>query len=254
MQRRKLPKVHADALRHCYSGKTIARTTLFEEMEKASRPTPYLCPYCLLRTPRSWDHYFPKDDYPEFSTFALNLVRVCNSCNLRKGNRFVGPVRSVVHPFIDPLPPAPMVTATVHINGTRIALTYEIAPAPGAGVNPQILALMQRHFDALSVAADMAAEGNAMVNTLVNELVAGRNVPFTAEELGIILHGRLDARQGFPFNGCDIATLMALIEAPGFLAHVNSKVNPAAPPPGHMYAAMIASKNRLALTIDALAT
>lgn len=42
------------------------------------------CPYCGLDKPRTIDHYLPKDDFPEFSIYPLNLIPCCSYCNQKK--------------------------------------------------------------------------------------------------------------------------------------------------------------------------
>lgn len=42
------------------------------------------CMYCQISRPNSFDHYLPKDTYPEFCAFALNLIPCCTICNQKK--------------------------------------------------------------------------------------------------------------------------------------------------------------------------
>lgn len=42
------------------------------------------CMYCQIKDPDSFDHFLPKDDYPEFCVLALNLIPCCTTCNKKK--------------------------------------------------------------------------------------------------------------------------------------------------------------------------
>lgn len=43
------------------------------------------CQYCTLNEVNSFDHYLPKDQFPEFIVNPKNLVPCCSNCNGRKG-------------------------------------------------------------------------------------------------------------------------------------------------------------------------
>ncbi|MCY1074112.1 HNH endonuclease [Archangium lansingense] len=62
------------------------------------------CPMCGSLSTGTLDHYLPKDEYPEFSIFSLNLIPACSHCNSsQKGTVFKGakaPER-FIHPYFD---------------------------------------------------------------------------------------------------------------------------------------------------------
>ena len=45
------------------------------------------CPYCRMVPHTSFDHYFPKSVFPEYSVFPLNLIPCCAICNPDKGSK-----------------------------------------------------------------------------------------------------------------------------------------------------------------------
>lgn len=59
------------------------------------------CPMCGLGQAKTLDHYLPKDSYPEFSVYALNLVPCCSSCNTAKGNKVGDASRRFLHAYFD---------------------------------------------------------------------------------------------------------------------------------------------------------
>lgn len=60
------------------------------------------CPMCGSAGAGTLDHVLPRDSYPEFSLFSLNLVPACK-CNSLRQNDVIGPVagQRVLHPYFD---------------------------------------------------------------------------------------------------------------------------------------------------------
>ncbi|MDB5975835.1 MAG: putative phage protein [Nevskia sp.] len=63
--------------------------------------SPDVCPMCGSFNTYNIDHFFPKDGYPEYSFFSLNLVPACR-CN-RKGRGLYnhGTRARALHPYFD---------------------------------------------------------------------------------------------------------------------------------------------------------
>lgn len=75
-----------DALLHCYNSKTAALGLLKAEIKETQDDIGKCkCQYCTVRTPETFDHYLPKEDFCEYSVLSYNLIPCCNSCNELKG-------------------------------------------------------------------------------------------------------------------------------------------------------------------------
>ena len=63
--------------------------------------SPDVCSMCGGFNPDTLDHFFPKDDYPEYTVFSKNLVPACR-CN-RNGRPLYNPATGdrALHPFFD---------------------------------------------------------------------------------------------------------------------------------------------------------
>ena len=46
-----------------------------------------ICPYCLVGTANTVDHYLPKETYPMYSVHSYNLIPACRDCNTNKGSK-----------------------------------------------------------------------------------------------------------------------------------------------------------------------
>lgn len=43
-----------------------------------------VCQYCGIGKPKTFDHFLPISDYPEFAVCAINLIPCCKDCNEKK--------------------------------------------------------------------------------------------------------------------------------------------------------------------------
>ncbi len=48
-----------------------------------------ICPFCSIGKLEEVDHYIPKEHYPEFTLYPLNLIPICNQCNKKKLDKFM---------------------------------------------------------------------------------------------------------------------------------------------------------------------
>ncbi|WP_247458982.1 HNH endonuclease signature motif containing protein [Bradyrhizobium sp. 153] len=103
------------------------------------------CPMCGSSVTGTVDHYLPKEDFPEFSVMAANLVPACSHCNSgKKGRTFRGTSRNerFLHPYFDSLAGQPLWL-------TRIIPPYEAArfeAAPIQSLSANNRELMKFHL------------------------------------------------------------------------------------------------------------
>lgn len=94
------------------------------------------CPMCGSSVTGSVDHYLPKEDFPEFSVMAANLVLACSHCNSGvKGRTFRGatPNERFLHPYFDTLASKPL--WLTRIIPPYQAAQFEPTPMPGLSAN-----------------------------------------------------------------------------------------------------------------------
>ena len=68
----------------CYGDNVEFKKVRREIFDGLSSSNQTKCPYCMLSRPNTLEHYFDKDDYPEFSAYVPNLVPCCSECNTEK--------------------------------------------------------------------------------------------------------------------------------------------------------------------------
>lgn len=70
---------------------------------KEAREQAGTCPMCGSFFTTNLDHYFPKEDFPEWSVFSKNLIPACH-CNIRRKRILTGKHshrERVLHPYYD---------------------------------------------------------------------------------------------------------------------------------------------------------
>jgi 5-methylcytosine-specific restriction endonuclease McrA len=220
---RKWSDATIDAMQHCYNGSSQSRNTVLDAIETAVTPTPFLCPYCLIRQPASFDHFLPKDAFPEFAVLAWNLILVCNSCNLRKGNRFVGQPRHILNPYFDPIPETALLHAEIVIDPDHIRIHFFIDTLEDEVPN-ELLALAERHITALGLKQNLMREGSTFISSLIQAFAAAGPEAVSAESLAARLDERMAGFDGFPVNYWQAAVIAALESDPNLLAYVNARI------------------------------
>ncbi|WP_456797488.1 HNH endonuclease [Bradyrhizobium sp. USDA 4473] len=87
------------------------------------------CPMCGSSVTGSVDHFLPKEDFPEFSLMAANLVPACSHCNSgakRQTYKGASADERFLHPYFDALAAKPL--WLTKIIGPYSAARFEAAP------------------------------------------------------------------------------------------------------------------------------
>lgn len=94
-----IPNQIAIFLRKHYASPPLNIAYIDEIRERSGAAT---CPMCGSFGCGTLDHVLPKEDYPAFAIFGLNLVPACN-CNQQRGRALLGPNpgERILHPYFD---------------------------------------------------------------------------------------------------------------------------------------------------------
>jgi hypothetical protein len=143
-------------LLHCYevSAESLAelKRLITERQAEGIRD---FCPYCGIGAPRQFDHYLPKEKFPEFSVHAHNLMPCCGTCNGKKSDLWIDAsgARIFLNFYIDSLPTAPMLKPSIQWvvkNGKRVpAVTFDLVRPARFPVAK--FGLIESHFEKLAL-------------------------------------------------------------------------------------------------------
>lgn len=143
-------------LLHCYECTAQALEALKRLIKECQNEgTRDFCPYCGIGAPRQFDHYLPKEKFPEFSVHAHNLVPCCGTCNGKKSDVWLDAsnARLFVNFYIDSLPTAPMLEPDVQwvVRKSKRVPIVSFRLVRPAGFAPAEFKLIESHFEKLEL-------------------------------------------------------------------------------------------------------
>lgn len=88
-----------------------------------------VCPFCSTGKLEEIDHYIPKEPYPEFTIYPLNLIPICNKCNKKKGEMFIDASgqRYFINFYSDNIDNLMFLEVTISFDSTNIEKTTKVS-------------------------------------------------------------------------------------------------------------------------------
>lgn len=166
-----------DDLLHCYGSTAKALENLkLLISETQSEGTRDYCPYCGIGAPRQFDHYLPKEKYPEFSVHSYNLVPCCGTCNGMKSDIWLGATKTRIflNFYIDSLPTAPILKPQINWimkKGKRVPAVSFILVRP-AKYSKAKFSLIKSHFDKLNLLSRYTDQSHTEFSVLRDAAIA----------------------------------------------------------------------------------
>lgn len=157
----------------CYENRTQLTKEILDAITASQRPR-YLerCPYCGITLPRSFDHYLPKDAYPEFSVHPLNIAPCCAECNSSKGSRWLEDgSRLFLHYYSDTLPEEKYLFVAVTIRGAGDGYATKFRIAKPAGCSAENWRLVKAHYYELNLFERYREQANSEIANLFDNTV-----------------------------------------------------------------------------------
>ncbi len=180
------------------------------------------CPYCMLNDPRTWDHYLPKDSYPEYSVYHPNLLYVCFGCNQRKRDDYDAAAPLYCHPYFTVPEAETLLHCAVLVDAGALVISYYGA-AYGAHASAGDIA--QRHLERLQLPRRFQAEAAALVSNLIGELRHYFPKGVGAEAMKDVLRRRFsDAQEQLGCNAWDARLWHGLAFCEEFLDYANAQI------------------------------
>jgi len=142
---------------------TIEGRVIRDELMAA--PSNERCPLCRQGTVRQLDHFMPKILFPALCVDPLNLIPVCERCNLIKGDKHPDSADStLLHPYLDRISHESWLDArTIHDVGT-VQLRFFVSPP--VSWDATLIARAQNHFTLLELGTRYAIEANRVISDI----------------------------------------------------------------------------------------
>jgi len=171
------PKQHTwtvetiDALKSCYAVTTEElsshKDAILKSLKSQGEINVQRCAYCMLNDPKTWDHYMPKDHFPEYAVFHENLVYICYGCNQRKWNYFDKKQLIYCHPYFTVDREEALLHCRVTVANNKLSIQYYGA---GSGKLIQAGEIVHQHLDRLGLIERFKGEAASTVSGLIGEL------------------------------------------------------------------------------------
>ena len=81
------------------------------------------CPYCSINAPQQLDHFMDKAIYGQLAVCRLNLVPLCGTCNLDKGEISY---KEFTHPYYQAFPKAHFFRADCRVLRNKVLVTFSV--------------------------------------------------------------------------------------------------------------------------------
>lgn len=123
-----------------------------------------ICCLCGLRATSELDHYLPKQLFPEFAVYTLNLVPVCGVCNKRKDEDYKTSMGdpAFIHAYFDELPSSePFLRATLNFED-GVVPSFEVVRV--SGLPDETYRVLASQFDYLHLDTVYSEEAVEMLN------------------------------------------------------------------------------------------
>lgn len=215
-----------DALLACYNVGTIPlsglKDAILASLEALAPINLQRCPYCMLNDPRTWDHYLPKDSYPEYSVYHPNLLYVCFGCNQRKGGHCDAAALLFCHPYFTVPEREPLLHCSVTVNAGALSIDYYGA---AVGIHQSAAHIAQHHLEHLQLPSRFKAEASSLVSNLIGELRHHFPTGIGADALAEVLRRRFaEAQALLGGNAWDARLWHGLAHCAEFVDYANAQI------------------------------
>lgn len=215
-----------DALKSCYTVGTIAlaahKDSILLALKAQSEVNVQRCSYCMLNDPRTWDHYMPKDAFPEYAVYHPNLLYICFGCNQRKSTHFDKSNLLYCHPYFTVDLERALLHCKVTVSSGKLVVKYY-----GAAVGKLHAAGMiaQRHLVGLGLIDRFQGEASSTVSGLIGELRQHFPTGVSVAALEAVLERRyIEARDILGSNAWDSRLWHGLASCADFHEYVNGRI------------------------------
>jgi len=153
-------------LNHCYEVRTntfnLIRGTIFKSQSNQLKA---FCPYCLLNSPTTLDHYIGQTEFPEFSVLIKNLIPCCYVCNQRKDENWRRNYRRrFIHFYNDTFLDNRFLYANLVFNNNDVPnIDFKIIKPEN--ITDYEFEIISWHFEDLDLRNKYIARSNAMLST-----------------------------------------------------------------------------------------
>lgn len=168
--------VHSADIRSLYGYDSMILRELRRKIQKnIPAAVRYTCQYCTVTPVESFDHYLPKEEFPEYAIHTNNLIPCCKTCNGYKSYvwRNASGARLFINLYRDPVPDERFLFVEVLDDGDG-DLDFKYYLANPAGIPAQSFNLVKSHFLRLRLEERMRMKAVGIVSELENSMLTSK--------------------------------------------------------------------------------
>ena len=173
-----------EALLNCYIGITkplnLLKREILEAQETALRGR---CQYCGINEPTTFDHYMPKESFPEFSVMATNLIPCCFDCNNIRNDQWLTESnhRGILNLYYDDLPTDRYLNTNVCYSDDIPIATFNISN-PGT-IDATLFITVTAHFEILKLQSRYKVQAASIASEIKSSIVAHISPPIDRADI-----------------------------------------------------------------------
>lgn len=127
------------------------------------------CPNCTISEINSFDHYLPKNEFPEFVVNPKNLFPSCTICNGYKSNIWrIDGKRIFLNLYLDSLPEEQYLFVNLIINDDVIVVNFYLKNT--GNISNEIFEIIENHYNKLHLLERFEININEVITSLENTI------------------------------------------------------------------------------------
>jgi hypothetical protein len=171
------------------------------------------CQNCTIGEVSSFDHFLPKDEFPEFSVHPKNLIPSCTKCNGKKSVNWRNGLNSLfLNLYLDNLPDTQYLFVNVDHN-----LDFTFIIDNRNHINPDLFSIIESHYVKLDLVNRFLENSYKVVSELSNSINSFKNKLPRAEIIDSVIETESSNRVLYGSNYWQSILKLALVNNNDFM-------------------------------------
>lgn len=167
--------IKKDDIHYCYDGSSSNLEKLKLKIKnKQTGALKKTCPFCGIVSPNSFDHYLPKENFPEYSVHPLNLIPCCTTCNGKKSEYWQEDGnRAIINFYRDALPDEQFLFVDInYLNADDEIPSINFSINNDNGIPGDLYNIINKHFTRLDLCARYKEEIDKAISNIVITMIS----------------------------------------------------------------------------------
>jgi 5-methylcytosine-specific restriction endonuclease McrA len=174
------------------------------------------CHNCTISEINSFDHYLPKEKYPEFAVHPKNLIPSCTVCNGHKGDNWqIDGKRIFISPYLDILPDLQFLF--VEVSATENDMDVKFTIDNPFEIDATLYEIVETHYRKLFLCERFVRNCATIIEEIKTEMLNYSKRLNLKDLKETIIECAIDNRQVFGFNHFKYLLTIALVQHEDFV-------------------------------------